>query len=603
MKKYNNRHEVPDKYKWDLSDFFKSEKEFALKLEYCKNQIELLRNYVGCTNNANTLYNFLDLEFKTIALWENLYVYAYLINDQELGISESIERKNKVEILNSLLDGNISFFAPELLKLTKKEYDKLFKENPKLLEYKIYLDRIYRQKAHVLTENEEKIVAELINAMNHYEDISSNLLNNEHNYGKIKLEDGTEDIIAVNNYRKLLRNKNKNIRKKVYNSFNRVLDQYGTTSASLLNSYVSMNNSIAKIRSYESSWHEKIFDLNLNDNVYTALKTAVLNNLNYLHDYYKTKKRALGLEKLHVYDLNLEMAKSDKEYTIEEAQEIIRKSLKPLGEEYLKKFEKIITNRYIDYCQYKGKCSGGYSFSTMTRNSRILMSFNGGMESISAIAHEAGHNIHHQFVSENNPLQYRSPSTLVAEVASLTNECLLSNYILTRSDDLTEKKMGLENILGVVISNLYGAVREANIEQDMYDLVLNGGMITKDYLDNKTLESLKKYYGKFVKLDNHAKNSWVTRSHYYMHFYLYNYAICISVAINVANKIIAGDKEMLENYKKFLSLGSDVWPKDAFEILGLNIENEEVYVNATKYLGYLVSEYNKILDLEEKLDE
>jgi len=596
MKIYKNRREVPEKYKWDLTDFFKDEKEFDKKLVECKKMIDSLKEYVGCTKSAEKLYDFLELEIKTISLWEDLYVSSYLINDQELGIKESLERKNKTENLNAELENNISFFAPELLKLTQSEYEQLFIDNKKLLEHKKNLDRYYREKAHILTENEEKIVSELINSINHFDSMSSNLLNSEHSYGKVKLEDGTEEVIATTNYRKILRNKNKNIRKKVYNLFNKTLDQYGTTSASLLNSYVSMNNSIAKIRHYENSWQEKLFGLNLTDKVFESLIKAVENNLDSLHKYYDLKKKALGFKKLNVYDLNLEISKSDKEYSIEEAQNVVRNSLLPLGDKYLEKFDQIISNRYIDYCQYKGKCSGGYSFSTLTKPSRILMSFNGIMDSISTIAHEAGHNVHHQFVNENNPLQYRSPSSLVSEVASLTNECLLSKYILDNSADNVEKRVGLENIMGVIVSNLYGAVREGKIEQEMYDTVFNGGMITKEYMDQKTLDSLKKYYGSSVVVDDNAKNSWITRSHYYMHFYLFSYAICISVAINVANEILNGNNEMLDKYHKFLSLGSDIWPMEAFKVLGVDLEDEQVYINATKYLDYLVDEYNNILD-------
>lgn len=600
MKKYKNRSEVPEKYKWDLSDFFEDENDFEESFQICQKQSEKLGEYVGCTKDAKRLYEFLKLEIETIALFENLYVYSYLINDQELGNSKSLERKNRTEILNVLLEKNISFFAPELLKLTKKEYEELFLGESKLHEFKHALDVLYRDKEHTLTENEEKIVSELTNSMNHFETISTTLLNSEHNYGKIKLDDGTEEVIATNNYRKLMRNKNVKIRKKVYKNLNEVISQYSTTSASLLNSYVGMNNAIAKIRNFESSWSQKLYDLNLTDKIFKVLVKAAENNLDVLHKYYKLRCRALGLKKLNMYDLHLELSNSDKEYTIEEAQEMVRNSVKVLGENYLEKYEKIIKNRYIDYCQYKGKCSGGYSFSTLTRNSRILMSFNHNFDSISTIAHEAGHNIHHQYISENNPLQYRETAIIMSEVTSLTNECLLSKYILENSNDLEEKKAGLENILRVITSNFYDAIREAKIEQEMYEEVLNGGVITKEFLDNKTYESLEKYLGDSVKLNDYVKNTWVTRSHYYMNFYLYNYAICICVAINVADKILNGDKDMLDKYEHFLTLGGDVWPIEAFKVLGVDLEDEEVYLNAIKYLDNLINEYNNILDMEVK---
>ena len=598
MQKYNSRSEVPNEYKWDLSDFFKNEEDFEESLKTTAKLVKELKSFVGCTKDTNKLYEFLNKEVNAEALVMDLYAYAYLINDQELGISENIVRKNKTDQLYMNLVSNTSFFAPELLKLNKEEYENLFKENEQLNEFREYLDRTYREKDHILSENEEKIVAELTNSMNHFDDMSSELLNSEHNYGKVKLEDGTIVDIATTNYRNLLRNKDVNIRKKVYNSFNKTIDQYSSTNASLLNSYISMNDTIAKIRHYKDSWDEKLYDLNLSNKVFKSLVDATEENLDSLHRYYKLKCDVLGMDYLHSYDLNLDMAKSNKEYIIPEAQKLVRESLNPLGEEYLKKYDKIINNKYIDYCQYKGKCSGGYSMATSLKNSRILMSFNYNLDSVSTIAHEAGHNVHHQFVNENNKLQYRHTPSITAEVISLTNECLLSDYLVNNATSKEEKLAGLSNILGVIASNLFGAVREGKLEEDMYKEVHKGGTLTKDFLDKINKKSLKKYYGKTVKLDKHSKNSWVTRSHYYMHFYLYSYAICISVALNVASKILNGDKDMLNRYYEFMKCGSNMWPSEIFNVLGIDLEDKKVYEDAIKYFDSLINKYYEINNQE-----
>lgn len=596
MQKYNKRSEVPEEYKWDLTPFFKDEKEFEEVYEKTKVMAESLKGYVGCTKDAKRLYEFLKKEIETEALWEDLYVYSYLVNDQELGISANLARKNKAEQLNAIIVNNTSFFAPELLKLSEEEYEKLFEENSNLLEFKESLSRTYREKEHILSENEEVIINQLISAMNHFDDMSSNLLNSQHDYGKVKLDDGTVSVIATNNYRSLMKNKNVNIRKKVYNQFNKKIAQYSQSNALFLSSYIDMNDKVAKIRRYKDSWDEKLFSLNLNDNVFKTLVKTTEDNLESLHKYYDLKRKVLGLDVLHRYDLSLEMAESDREYSIPEAQELVRQAIKPLGEEYGLKYEKIIDNRFIDYCQYKGKCSGGYSFSTMLNDSRILLSFNGTLDSVSTIAHESGHNVHHQFVNENNDLQYRFPSSIVAEVVSLTNECLLSNYLVNNGQTKEEKLAGIANILEVISNNLFDAVREGKMEQEMYKEVHKGNSLTKDFLDKKSKSSLKKYYGSAVKIDKYASNSWVTRSHYYMHFYLYSYAICVSVASNVASKILNGDKKMLDNYIKFMKVGSDKWPSEAFQVLGIDLEDKGVYENAIKYFDSLVDKYYEIFE-------
>ena len=593
MKKYKNRSSVEEKYKWDLSDFYKDEEEFQKSFDKTLKNIHKLNSYVGCTKDANKLYEFLKLEVETIALWEDLYVYAFLVNDQELGVPESIERKNKTENLNLELEKSISFFAPELLKLSSKEYDSLFTSNPKLMEYKADLDRTYREKKHILNENEEVIISSLSNSMNHFSDMSSTIVNRLHNYGSVKV-DGEEVEIAANNYRHLMHNEDLKVRRKVRDQFQDKLQEYAPVNAMILSSYVSYEDTLAKIRHFDSSWERKLFHWNLDDKVFKTLVSSVENHLDSLQRYYDLKRRVLGLKKLTSYDLSLEMSKSDREYTISEAQKIILKAIDPLGEEYRDKFMKIIDNRYIDYCQYKGKCGGGYSFSTMNHPSRILMSFNGGLESVSTIAHEGGHNVHHQFMMENNPLQYRDAASITAEVASLTNECLLSSYLAKYGRDKEEKLAGIANILDVIVSNLFGAVREGHMEEDMYRYVHEGGTLTNEYLDELTTNSLKKYYGNSVDYDEKIKNSWITRSHYYMNFYLYSYSICISVACSIASKILEGDQDTLNHYLEFLKTGSDKWPVEAYQILGVNLEDEQVYVDAIKYFDSLVEQFDAI---------
>lgn len=593
MKVYKNRNSVEEKYKWDLTEFFSSEEEFQKSFDLTTQNIQKLNSYVGCTKDAKKLYEFLKLEVETVALWEDLYVYSYLVNDQELGVPESIERKNKTENLNLELEKSISFFAPELLKLSEKDYKALFTSNPKLDEFKADLDRTYREKKHILSEKEEVIVSSLINSMNHFSDMSSTMVNRLHNYGMVKI-DGEEVEVAANNYRHLMHNTDSKIRHKVRDQFQKKISEYSPLNAMILSSYVSMQDTVAQIRHFDSSWDAKMFHWNLPSKVFDTLVSTTENHLDSLHRYYDLKKRVLGLKKLTSYDLSLEMSSSDREYKIGEAQKIVLKAIAPLGEEYLSKFQNIIDNRYIDYCQYKGKCGGGYSFSTMNHNSRILMSFNGGLESVSTIAHEGGHNVHHQFMKENNPLQYRDAPSILAEVASLTNECLLSSYLAKYGRDKEEKLAGIANILDVIVSNLFGAVREGKMEEDMYSYVHDGGMLTKEYMDELSYNSLSKYYGNSVEYDDKIRNSWVTRSHYYMNFYLYSYAICVSVACSVASKILEGDDDMLSRYLQFLKTGSDKWPIEAYDILGVNLEDEKVYCDAISYFDSLVEEFDTI---------
>ena len=596
MQKYESRNDVPQEYKWDLTDLFKDEKEYNESFNILKEDIENISKFKGCTKDKNKLYEFLKLDNKICALIYRLSGYAYLINDQELGIAKNMDRLSKIEDLESIYANNVSFFAPELLELSQEQYNNLF-DNDKLLEYKAALDDIYRLKEHILDEDKEIIINSLNNASLNYDNMSSTMLNSLHDYGTIKIAN-EEEKITPTNYRRLTKNENKNIRKEVRENYFKVIDQYATISASLLNSYVKTNITNAKIHNYKDAWDAKLFNNKMPDGAYLALINAVEENTNVLQKFFKIFKETLKLDTLESCDTNLEMIKLDKEYSIEEAQDLCLNAIKVLGEDYYNHFKKIFDNHYIDYACYPNKCSGGYSLSGLDFDSRILMSYNYDLTSVSTIIHEGGHNVHHQYISENNPIEYRMVSSLVAEVASLTNECLLSSYLANNASTKEERLKGIENILDVIISNLFGAVREGKMELDFYNYVNNGNMITKDYMNELTSKSLNKYFGDSVKQDDYSSLSWVVRSHYYMNYYLFAYAICISIASYVASEILDGNKEMLDKYIKFLSTGSNVDNPDIFKVLGIDVTDKNVYLKAIKYFDNMLDKFVKLRDEE-----
>ncbi len=594
MKKYNSRSEVPEEYKWNLKDIFKDTSEYDKAFIELKNNIEKLSTFVGCTKDSNKLYEFLQLDNNTLALLYRINVYAFLINDQELGISENMDRMSKAEEQEAKYSNAVSFFSPELLELSKEEYEALF-ENDKLNEFKYILDNIYRSKEHILPSDKEIIINELNISQPNYGNASATLLNKLNDYGTITI-DGEEEKITQTNLRRLLKNENKDIRQEVRTKYNKVLDQYGDMSAILLNSYVKNNITTCKLHNFKDAWDEKLFNTKMPNEAYEALRTTVEENVDKLQKYFRVFKDTLKLDSLDMCDLNLEMVKLDNEYSIEEAQKLCLEAIKPLGEDYYNHFIKVFNNHYIDYAQYPGKCSGGYSAAGVDFDSRILLSYNYDLDSVSTIAHEGGHNVHHQYVNENNPIQYRDIGSLVSEVASLTNECLLSSYLAENGKDKKEKLKGIENILDVIVSNLFGAVREAKMEQDFYNYVNEGNNITKDYMNKLTSDSIDKYYGDTVNKDEFTGLSWIRRSHYYMDYYLYSYSICISIASYVASEILNGNKEMLDNYIKFLSTGTSIDNIEIFNTLGIDVTDKKVYEKAIEYFDSMLDKFVKLRD-------
>ena len=594
MKQYKNRNEVEEKYKWNLSEYYKNDDEFFASYKKLDKELDILKEYVGCTIDADKLYDYLEKETNFDAEIEKIYIYAAIRNDEVLGQEVPLDMLNKASLLITKFSNLTAFFNPELLKLTSASYEQLFTLNKKLKDYKPYLDDIYRYKDHVLNEEEEKIVTSLVSATDDFSNISSNLLNSEHDYGKVKINDHEKVELTTTNSRFLKTSKDRNVRKQADTKLLKKASEYASTTASLLNGYVKLKDTLAGIYHFNDSLEAKLFSNELNVKIYDTLSKVVRENVGSLQRYYKVRQKILGLDELYTYDLGTKLSNSTKEYSIEEAQQIVREALKPLGEDYLSKYDKIIKNRYIDYCQYKGKCSGGYSISGHKTNSRILMSYNYDFESISTIAHEAGHNINHQYMIENNLLPYRENTSVNAEVTSLINECLLASYMIKNGKTKEEKILGLENIIGVFESNLFGATRGCDIERLMYEHVHNGNCLTKEFMSKITKDSLKYYYGKEVKLTKYSSYNWIYVSHYYMNFYLYSYAICISVASHLASDILNGNKETLDKYLKYIKTGSNVTPLDTFKILGVDLEKEDVYLDAIKYFDSLVDELEEL---------
>ena len=374
MEKYNSRKDVPEKYKWDLSDFFKDEDDFKSNYDKTVADVKSLSEYVGCTKDVNKLYEFLVKDVLVSATVLDLYVYAYLINDQELGVSESMDRKARTEKLYADYSSAVSFFEPELLELSKEEFESLFKDE-RMAQFRSSLDMIYRNKEHILSQSEEIIINELTTAMDHFDDMSSTMLNQEHDYGIVTI-DGKDEVITSTNYRLLMKNDNRELRKEIRDKYCKVLSQYSVSSAQFLDSFVKKNVAECKIRKHKSCFDSKLFNYNMSSDIFDSLVNTVEKHGDSYQKYLKLFKKVHKLDELYHYDLTLDFSKSDKEYSIEDAQELCLRAVKPLGEDYVKHFKKVFDNRYIDYAQYKGKCSGGYSFATNDKDSRILMSFN-----------------------------------------------------------------------------------------------------------------------------------------------------------------------------------------------------------------------------------
>lgn len=593
MKEYKNRAEVPEKYKMNLEEYFSSTEDFLKHFEMVEQRLPSLSAFQGKLKASEELVHFLETYISLSNIMENLYVYSYISHDLDMANEELTMRKNKVEGLYAGFQMATAFFVPEIVKMEESDYQKLW-ENEGLHKYRFLLDEIYKEKEHTLSEEAEKLIGILGETYSSYENISSTLLNSEHHYGFVTLEHGEKVNIVPNNLRSLKRNSEERVRKHTHKKFGKVVQQYQNTESGLLHYYVKNLCNLAKVRNFASAWEKKLHEIHLPNVVFENLKSVAKDRKRAWQKYYQLMKKELNLKTLHGYDTLVEWNPSIKEYSIEDAESLILNALQILGPNYISKLKKVFDRHYIDYCAYKGKVSGGYSFGTSTQNSRIVLSFHNQYSDILTIAHEAGHNVHHQYVNESNDPCYRSTSSFTAEIASLTNEFLLNHYMSLHAKTKQEKLVSIEYTLKTFQTNFFGAIMEGEMEQKMYDHVLNGGMITASFLNDLAKTSLKEYQGSVVKQDEYSYLMWVTRSHYYMNFYLYSYSICVSIAAAFALKIIHQEEGIISKYEEFLQSGSNMHLEEIYGKLGIDIREKSVFMNAVDFFLEQIEEYEKI---------
>lgn len=593
---YKSRNEVEDKYKSDLSIIFKNDEEFEKAKEELNKNIELIKSYKeDYLKSSKNLYNTLTLYYETSKIIEDLYIYVALKGDFDLSDNDAALKESEIINLLNNFDSATTYIVTDLIKIDDALLEKYYLELEDLKLYENDIKNIIRQKEHLLSEKEEIMINNLTKNYKNFSDIGSILTDSAINYGTIKV-DGENKEITSGNYRNFLMNKDRNIRKKAYKLFNEKLRQFRDVFSKSLIGYLDNVNEIAKIRNYSSVLEMKNFSSNIPVEVHDTVNKVCMSRLDVYQKYYKLVSKALDIKSLRPYDLAMPLVENNKEYSIEDAKELIINSLSILGDDYKEKLTKMFDERRIDFCTYKNKRSGAYQTDSYNSGPFVFLNYKYKLDDVSALAHELGHAIHTMNAIENNIYPNYQYDLFVAEVASLTNEILMSNYILNNSNDKEEKMASIYNILEVFQNNFYDAILEGKLEDDVHEMLMNGEAINADILDEIINKYRKQFFGNTVKYDELFISRWARRHHYYRPFYLYMYATGVSAAMYFANKIIDGDKEVLNNYINFLKMGGSDYPVNELKLSGVDMCDEKIYNDAILYFDKLIDEYNKLVE-------
>ena len=591
------RSEIEDKYKWDLTLMYKNEEEYQKDFDELKKIVSEIKKYKGIlTKDANTLLEFLKLDDKIDILITNLSVYACSKKDEDVANEENSKRYNEILGLYSLVGEEMSFVTPELLKTDYSVIKEYINKNEELKEYVFDLELIYRYQPFVLSENEEKLLNNISDLQNKFENNFDLIINSIIDYGYIKDESGNEIKLTNGNYIKYAKSSDRNVRKAAFYARMEGLKKLVNLIATDYEAYIKADSYIAKAKGYNSTLQMYLFPDGITEEVYNNLLLVADKNLNVLYKYYDMIKKILKQDELYVYDISAPLTKtSNKKYTPDDAKKVIIDALSIYGDEYVDVLNKAFEERWIDFYPNKGKRSGYYQNDSFKGNPIILANYTDDYTSVSSLAHELGHALHSYYSKKNNKEHLSKYSILVAEIASLTNEILLSNYVIKNSNDKDEKLNAINNILEVFSGNFFGTLSEGSIfEKEVHEKVFNGEVLTVNDF-NDIFEKIKvKSYGSNVKDSNLTKYNWARIPHFYTPFYYYKYSLGIIGACYVARKILSGDKDYLEKYINFLKLGGTMMPLDELKTIDLDFTKEEKINDAIKYFDELIDEFINI---------
>lgn len=591
-----DRNNVEEKYKWNLKLIYKDEEQFNKDYNTVKNKInEFEKNEKIMNDNAETFYNTINEYFNISRMLEKLMSYTNLLFDEDTSNNKNQALKGKVEKLYNTYIEKSYFISSNILKKEYTEIEKYYKEIPDLKKYEIIIKNEYRYKEHTLSDSEEKLLSNISKMLNNNYETYELLKDSDLKYGKIINENNEEIEVSENNYSILIESKNRETRKKAFKKLYEVYKQYANSFASLLSGNITENNTISKIKKYDSTLEWCLYKDEVNAEVYNNLINTVEDNLDALYNYYNIKKELLKLDELHLYDIYVPIIDNyNKKYPFEEAKETVFKALNVLGDDYISILKKGIEDRWIDVYPTRNKRTGGYSGGCYDTNPYILLNYQNKYNDMSTLAHEAGHSMHSYYARSNNEYQYGDYTIFVAEVASTVNELLLAKYLLKKSKDNNEKLAILDKLMNLYKSTIFRQTMFAKFEKEIYEAAQNDTVLTSEYLCNKYYEINKKYFGEDVVVDEEIKYEWERIPHFYYNFYVYKYATGLSAATQIVENILSGKENAVENYKEFLKCGSKKNPIESLKLAGVDLNNPEVVKTALEMFDDICKEFKKI---------
>ena len=598
MEKQKTRSEIEEQYKWDLTTIYKSDELWYEDLEKVSKEVGKISDFRGnIVNSSSNLLKYLKFDEDLERKLYKLYYYASLKYDEDTTNPIYQEMIGKIDDVIKKSSELSAFVSPEMFSVDYETIKKYIKEEKGLEEYKFTLENFYRFEKHKLNETEERILSSLSNVLGISQEVYKSLTNSDLKFGFIKDENGKEVEFTNSNYSRFIHSSDRNVRNQAFHLMHETYGDYKNTISNTFKGNVDYLTEMAKIKKFNNSLEASLFSDNIDTSVYNNLIDTINKNLNTIYKYFDLKKEVLKLDEIHLYDIYVELVKDlDKEYSFEEAKDLVFKALSPLGENYLKDLQKAFDERWIDVYNNKGKRGGAYSSGFYDTNPFVLLNYEGKLKDVSTLAHELGHSMHTYYSCQNNPYTDSDYKIFVAEVASTVNELLLCMYLIKNSKDDKEKMFVLNELMELFKGTIYRQVMFAEFERDMHALKEQGEILTNELLSNEYYKLNEKYFGPNVVVDELIKYEWERIPHFYYNFYVYKYAIGLSSACHIVNNILEGKENALENYLSFLKSGGSDYPANELKIAGVDVTKPEAIESAIKMFDNVIDEFKTLFE-------
>ena len=574
------RNEIEEKYTWDLSTIFPTDEAFEAELAQVSEEVKKAAGLAGhLLDSADSLLTTTEIQLDLMRRIEKLYSYAHMKNDQDTRVAKYQEYQAKGMTLYSDFGQSFAFYEPEFMAITEEQYQAFLSEQPALQLYQHYFDKLLKKKAHILTQREEELLAGAGEIFGAAGETFAILDNADIVFPMVHDEDGNEVQLSHGNYITLVESKNREVRKEAYEALYSVYEQYQHTYAKTLQTNVKVHNYNAKVRKFSSAREAALSADFIPESVYDSLVSSVNKHLPLLQRYIALRAKILGISDLKMYHMYTPLSETDYKFTYEEALAKSEEVLAILGEDYLSRVKTAFSERWIDVHENQGKRSGAYSGGSYDTNAFMLLNWQDTLDNLFTLVHETGHSMHSSYTRETQPYVYGDYSIFLAEIASTTNENILTEKLLEEVEDDATRFAILNHFLDGFRGTVFRQTQFAEFEHAIHKADQEGQVLTSEFLNELYADLNEKYYG-LKKEDNpQIQYEWARIPHFYYDYYVFQYSTGFAAASALAEKIVHGSQEDKDKYLDYLKAGNSDYPLNVIKKAGVDMEKED-YLNA-----------------------